>query len=801
MTLCGRGINIMDVETRAELKRIGEELQRKEERLSYIEHELHEKELFFKAVINAIPDSFAVLSADGTILFVNEHWKSFALQNSGSSVCAGAGGNYLEVCRKAAADGAVEAGQFLEAFQTLVEKQSASFALEYPCHSPVEKRWFRVRVHKTEEAEETLYLVVHENITERKRQLELQEKNNAFFETITTGARVGILIAGFDGRVIEYNRAVREMLGYNEGESFDWRSITPPEYLPQDEQVAAQIKKEGSAGLFVKEFWRKDGSRVPVGIGGKVIDAARGEVLCYMIDLSEKKELELQFSEAQRKFAAVSESMRNLLLICDADLRVTYANAAFRSEFTRDLLNSPLASSLPEDLAPLSEAAALVLKDESPRSLELEWMKNGQKRYFLADVALIDSGRGRPSVFFLLYDATDLKANELQLRRARDAAEQAMKSRTEFLSMVSHELRNPLSAVLGTTDLLENERLTPTQQDYTRLIRSQGEDLLRIIQDVLDFGRLSAGKMEAEIGPVRIRSILHEIDTIFGPRIRSKGLSWQIDIAPNVSEVISADPLRLRQILSNLLTNALKFTASGFISIRVSQTAEAGGRIFFAVTDSGIGIKADEASRLFSAFSQAGGDIERQFGGTGLGLAISQQLAALLGGCIRLQSEFTKGSTFTLELPAPAADAALLLSGAADTKADGEIAALCAHALLVEDNTVNLMVMEALLRRLGVTFESTVSGQKAVQLLEEGPSRFDIILADLELEDMSGFDFIRSVPISQPVVAVSAYPESEMAARCREAGFAAYVEKPVRLQSLGSLLGRLLVRQKSPELP
>jgi hypothetical protein len=152
-----------------------------------------------------IPDSFAVLSADGTILFVNEHWKSFALQNSGSSVCAGAGGNYLEVCRKAAADGAVEAGQFLEAFQTLVEKQSASFALESPCHSPVEKRWFRVRVHKTEEAEETLYLVVHENITERKRQLELQEKNNAFFETITTGARVGILIAGFDGRVIEYN--------------------------------------------------------------------------------------------------------------------------------------------------------------------------------------------------------------------------------------------------------------------------------------------------------------------------------------------------------------------------------------------------------------------------------------------------------------------------------------------------------------------------------------------------------------------------------------------------------------------
>jgi signal transduction histidine kinase len=112
--------------------------------------------------------------------------------------------------------------------------------------------------------------------------------------------------------------------------------------------------------------------------------------------------------------------------------------------------------------------------------------------------------------------------------------------------------------------------------------------------------------MEAEIGPVRIRSILHEIDTIFGPRIRSKGLSWQIDIAPNVSEVISADPLRLRQILSNLLTNALKFTASGSISIRVSQTAEAGGRIFFAVTDSGIGIKADEASRLFSAFSQAG---------------------------------------------------------------------------------------------------------------------------------------------------------------------------------------------------
>lgn len=789
----------MGVETGAELKRIGEELHQKAERLSHVEHRLHEKELFFKAVINAIPDSFAVLSADGTIQFVNEYWKSFAIANGGGPN-TGPGNNYLEICARAAENGALEARQFLEAFETLVENRSVTFTLEYPCHSPAEKRWFRVRAHKTEEANETLYLVVHENITERKRQLELQEKNNFRFETITTGARVGILVAGFDGRVIEHNRAVSEMLGYNEGETFDWRSITPPEYAPQDEQIAAQLKKEGSAGLFVKEFWKKDGARITVGIGGKVIDSVKGEVLCYMIDLSEKQELELQFSEEQRKFAAVSESMRNLLVICNSNLQITYANAAFRAEFNGELLGNGLAESLPGEVAnPLVDAATLVLKEKTPRSLEIEWMNGETKKYFLADLSIIDNGRGKPSVFLLLYDATALKTNELQLRLARDAAETAMKSRTEFLSMVSHELRNPLSAVLGTTDLLEKEPLTPAQHEYARLIRSQGEDLLRIIKDVLDFGRLSAGKMEIHTRSIGVRSVLEEIDSVFGPRIRSKGLQWTLEIAPNVSDTISSDPVRLKQILSNLLTNALKFTASGSISLNVRELpGETGRTLFFSVTDTGIGIQPAQAARLFSAFTQAAGDTERLFGGTGLGLAVSQHLAGLLGGQVRLQSEYGKGSTFTLELPAASAGPSARPGGEHTEEQTNSVPPLCAHVLLVEDNAVNLTVMEALLRQLGITFESADSGRKGLEMLAVHSSRFDLILTDLELEDMSGFEFIRGVSAGQPVVAVSAYPETEMAQRCRAAGFAEYIEKPVRLQSLGGLIQRLLAPQRIP---
>lgn len=794
MTLACTHINILDVETWVDRKHI--EGFPPEEGHSRVEQELLEKELFFKAVINAIPDSFAVLSADGIILFVNEYWKSFAAKNGGGAG-TGPGSNYLDVCKKAAENGALEAIQFLQAFETLVQKGSSTFTLEYPCHSPVEKRWFRVRVHKTEEADETLYLVVHENITERKRQLELQEKNNALFETITTGARVGILIAGFDGRVIEHNRAVREMLGYDEGETFDWRRITPPEYLAQDEQVAAQIKKEGAAGLFVKEFWRKDGTRITVGIGGKTVNPAKGEVLCYMIDLSEKKALELQFTEAQRKFAAVSESMRNLLVICDSDLRIAYANAAFRAEFAGDLLDSSLAESLPQSVAgPLAAAAALVLQDKAARSLEIEWNNGSTKRHFLADVSVIEGARGSLSVFVLLYDATALKANEVQLRLARDAAERAMNSRTEFLSMISHELRSPLSAVLGITDLLEKEPLTPVQKDYMKLIRSQGEDLLRIIKDVLDFGRLAAGKMEVHIRTVALRSFLDEIASVFGPRIRSKGLEWSIDIAPDVPDAISSDPVRLRQILSNLLTNALKFTAAGSVSLQVHRSADP-RRLLFVVADTGIGIKQEQAARLFSAFSQAAGEIDRIFGGTGLGLSVSQELAGLLGGQISFQSEYTRGSTFTLDLPARIADEPSIDQMSAKP---AEERTLCAHVLLVEDNAVNLMVMEAMLRQLGVTFESAKNGKEAAEMLAERASRFDIILTDLELEDMSGFEFIRSIPLVQPVAAVSAYSEAEMAVRCREAGFADYIEKPVRLQSLGHLLERLLAKRKPPEL-
>lgn len=315
------------------------------------------------------------------------------------------------------------------------------------------------------------------------------------------------------------------------------------------------------------------------------------------------------------------------------------------------------------------------------------------------------------------------------------------------------------------------------------MIRSQGESLLRIIDDVLDFGRISAGTMEMEERLVELRPLLLEMDALFGPRVRARGLTWKLDLQ-EIPELMVVDPVRLKQILGNLLNNAVKFTSKGSISLHVRGVRQSSSaQVVFSVADTGIGIKGEHTSRLFNAFSQATEDIARRFGGTGLGLAISQQLAIRMGGQITLESTYGAGSTFTLVLPVRE------LQGFVPTSETTAVS-FSAKALIVDDNAVNLTVLEAMLAQLGIAVESAQTGAAALDRLKQ--ESFEVVLTDLELDDMSGFELVRTGPSDTYYVAVSAYPRLEKRAECLRAGFLEYIEKPVRLQTLTEVLTRIL---------
>jgi PAS domain S-box-containing protein len=379
---------------------------------------------------------------------------------------------------------------------------------------------------------------------------------------------------------------------------------------------------------------------------------------------------------------------------------------------------------------------------------------------------------------------------------ARREAEAANRAKSEFLANMSHEIRTPMNGILGLTQLALEEALPAVPRDYIHKAHESAQSLLGILNDILDLSRIEARRLPIENIPFDLGKPLHQIDSLLGAAIRQKGLVFTISQAPDVPRGLIGDPLRLSQILTNLVGNALKFTARGGIelAIRVAETPGPTKLLLeFAVSDSGIGMTAEEQERAFKAFSQADSSTTRRYGGTGLGLAICRRLVELMGGSIGVASRPGAGSTFRLVLPFERSDHALQPQTRSLRDERERLAGL--RVLLVEDNPTNRLVATRILEKTGATVALAEDGAQAVALLDAAPDACDAVLMDIQMPVMDGIEATRRLRADArfdrlPIIAMTADAMSEDRQNCLDAGMQDYVSKPIDIAKLVGALTR-----------
>jgi CheY-like chemotaxis protein len=385
-------------------------------------------------------------------------------------------------------------------------------------------------------------------------------------------------------------------------------------------------------------------------------------------------------------------------------------------------------------------------------------------------------------------DVSSYKAIATDLMRAKDAAEVANRAKSDFLASMSHELRTPLNVVLGLCQMLELSRLDTDQVNYVNGIHRSGKLLLTLIEDVLDISKIEAGKVKLESVAFRLKELVDDVALLFMSQSREKGVKLSTEFEIEGSQNFLGDPARIRQILVNFVSNALKFTTEGSVTIRVVQKNQ---QIQLNVVDTGIGIRPEDHGKIFQKFSQAESGHTRRFGGTGLGLAISKQLAQLMGGQVGFSSQPGGGSTFWCELPLKrtlndAISVTSRVSNPVPQRAKLRI-------LAVDDNTDSRVVIGLFLKKLGHDYETAENGTQAIEKIENG--FFDLILMDMQMPGMDGCETtieLRKTPKGSrlPIIALTANALTQDVEHCFASGMDDYLSKPLRIEDLSALLNK-----------
>lgn len=405
----------------------------------------------------------------------------------------------------------------------------------------------------------------------------------------------------------------------------------------------------------------------------------------------------------------------------------------------------------------------------------------------------------------IVHDITTLKQDQIDLARARDEAEAANAAKSRFLANMSHEIRTPLNGVIGVAQALGNTSLTLQQQEMLELIQSSGHTLQALLSDLLDIAKVESGRLEIQDEAFDLTRLVKEAGQLYRAGAEQKGLQFFVEVAPEVGGWMIGDVVRLKQILTNLVSNAVKFTEEGFVSLMVAEAPARDDRAMlrFSVDDTGIGFDCATRERLFSRFEQAGGGITRKFGGTGLGLAISRQLAELMGGELDCESAVGGGSSFMLTVPLQRVEAPVVAEPApapVQPAAPGRRV----RVLLADDHPVNRKVVEMVLAQIDADLTSVEDGLAAVRAHQA--QEFDVILMDMQMPKMDGLTATREIRLHEaalglprtPVVMLTANALTEHVAAAHEAGADRHLAKPFDAAELLALVTELPAEFTAP---